>query len=513
MVVGLSMSKPLISFGQLIVLLTWLIDGKIKERVIAFYQNKTAVVLGSIYLLTLFGLLYTANFDYAVGDVRRKLAMFGLPFLISGFQPITNKEWKLIFQAYVTSIIVASFWCMYVYFGGLGKPILDVREYSRFHSHIRFGLEVCFAVFGATYFLYFSKSNFEKTLWTVTVLWLVVFLYTISLFTGMVVLILTALILFLLFSFISSNRKVRYVVLFGLLISLTYVGVIINKSVADYLEDKNVKQLNKEEFSKSKERYYHDVTSLRKEEKENGYYVWRNIAWDELNMAWNEKSRLPFKGKDLKHQELSTTLIRFLASKGLNKNAESVNQLTQEEIAAIEKGIANYRYLYMNNFERRIHKIIWEYDNYQEGRDFNGHSVIMRWEYWKTAWRIFKQNYWIGVGTGDVQDAFDTQYEKDDSKLLPEYRLRAHNQYITYAVTYGLLGIVAFLFFLIFPIVNSRRYKDFTYLAFFSIVILSMITEDTLETQVGINFFVLFNTILLLKTPSLKAKHSRDIKA
>ena len=232
--------------------------------------------------------------------------------------------------------------------------------------------------------------------------------------------------------------------------------------------------------------------------------MWRNIAWEELSKAWNEKSGLSFSGKDLKNQELSTTLIRFLTSKGVNKNAESINRLKKEEVTAIEKGVANYRYLQMNNFEKRIYKVLWEYDNYQQGRDFNGHSVMMRWEYWKTAWRIFKGNCWLGVGTGDVQDAFDVQYEKDDSKLRSENRVRAHNQYITYTVTYGVLGLFAFLFFLIFPMINSRRYRDYTYLAFFSIVLLSMMTEDTLETQVGINFFVLFNTILLLKEDTPK---------
>ncbi|MCO6500744.1 MAG: O-antigen ligase family protein [Vicingus serpentipes] len=499
MMVGLSMSKPLISLGQIIILLTWLIDGKMKDRVMSFFRNKTAVVLSSIYLLTLFGLFYTSNFDYAVGDVRRKAALFGLPFLISGFQPISTKEWKIIFKVYVAGVLVASFWSMYVYFGGLNKMIIDVREYSRFNSHIRFGLEVCFAIFGSAYYMYLSKSNTEKMIWGIIGLWLIAFLYIISLFTGMIVLVLTTLILLLLFSFISTNLKMRYILFFGLLISIFYGIFSINEIIENYREDKNINQLDKELFSTSGERYYHDVTSTRKEEKENGHYVWRNIAWKELETAWNSKSNLPFRGEDLKHQELSTTLIRFLASKGMIKNGTSVNQLTLEEIAAIEKGIANYHYLYMNNFEKRVHKIIWEYDNYQDKRDFNGHSVIMRWEYWKTGGRIFKQNLWMGVGTGDVQDAFNAQYEKDQSQLLPKYRLRAHNQYITYAVTFGILGILAFAFFLIFPIVNMGLYKDFTYVAFFSIVLLSMFTEDTLETQVGINFFTLFNTILLLK--------------
>jgi len=501
-VVGLSISKPLISLGQIIILLAWLVTGKIKDRVRSFYHNKIAIIISAIYFLTLFGLLYTTNFDYAIGDVRRKAALFGLPFLISGFNPISNKEWKLIFKVYVTGVLVASFWSMFVYLGGLNKMILDVREYSRFNSHIRFGLEICFAVFGAIYFLIIAKNNLEKSIWVIIIIWLVVFLYLISLFTGMVVLIVTSFLLLLMMIFLSTHRKIKYLLLVALTALSVYGSLVIKYTINDLEKDKYVKPLKEEGYTTLGEKYDHDNSSIQKEEKENGHYVWKNIAWKEIEIAWNKKSDLLFSGKDLKGQQLSTTLIRFLTSKGNYKNEKSVNELTNKEVLSIEKGIANYRYLYMNNFERRVHKIIWEYDNYQEGRDFNGHSVIMRWEYWKTGVRIFKQNLWAGVGTGDVQDAFNTQYEKDKSKLLPKYRLRAHNQYITYAVTFGLLGIIGFSLFLFLPIIYTGRYKDYTYLAFFIILLLSMITEDTLETQVGINFIVLFNTILLLKENS-----------
>ena len=105
----------------------------------------------------------------------------------------------------------------------------------------------------------------------------------------------------------------------------------------------------------------------------------------------------------------------------------------------------------------------------------------------------------LGVGTGDVQDAFDFQYERDDSRLSSKYRLRAHNQYMTYAVTFGTIGVVFFLFFLGYPLLANKMYRDIFYLAFFSIIIFSMIAEDTLETQVGITFLAFFNTIFLLK--------------
>lgn len=502
--IGLSVSKPLISTGQIIILITWLFSGSIKDRIRSFYLNKTAVFISSIYLLTLFGLIYTSNFDYAWGDVRRKMAFLSLPFLIAGFSPITNSEWKLLFKVYVGAVLTASFWSFFVFCGGLGIEITDVREYSRFNSHIRFGLEICFAIFGAVYFLLKEKKNTQKIGWLLIITWFISFLYLISLFTGIIVFGVTSIILFLFIGLSFSKKWVKYTVLLGALSLFGFVFITLLQTLNDYQEQQTRLPLDILTFSSSGEHYFHENQGLRVNEKENGYYVWKNIAWHELENEWNKKSEISFSEKDLKNQDIAVTIIRYITSKGLYKNAESVHLLSSEDISNIEKGITSFKYPAMNNVQKRLHNIIWELNNYQSGLDINGHSVIMRWEYWKTAYRIFKQNLWIGVGTGDLQDAFNSQYEKDNSQLLPQYRLRAHNQYITYAVTFGVLGIICFALFLIYPFLKHHLYRDFTYLAFFSIVTISMLAEDTLETQVGINFFVLFNTLLLLKEKAVK---------
>ena len=104
------------------------------------------------------------------------------------------------------------------------------------------------------------------------------------------------------------------------------------------------------------------------------------------------KSSLEFTGPDLKGQQLKTTLIRFITSKGQRKDREAVEKLTQEEISAIENGISNCKYLKMSSINKRIHQILWEYDAYTQEEDINGHSVLMRWKYWETALKIIKNN-------------------------------------------------------------------------------------------------------------------------
>ena len=121
----------------------------------------------------------------------------------------------------------------------------------------------------------------------------------------------------------------------------------------------------------------------------------------------------------------------------------------------------------------------------------------MRLELTKTGIDILKDNFWLGVGTGDVQGAFDKQYEINRSKLPAKYRLRAHNMYITFFLTFGLVGFILIWFFIFYPIFNLKGYKSYLFTVFFLIALLSFINEDTLETQIGITFFSYFYSLFL----------------
>jgi hypothetical protein len=496
--IGLSLSKPLISMGVLGLIFFWVIDGNIQIKLKAFYNNKIAFFLSSIYILTLLGLIYTHNFDYAIGDVRRKTPLFFLPFLLAGFSPLSKKELTLLLKIYIAGVLVASFWSLFVYLGGLGITIVDNRDFSRFNSHIRFGLEIALAIFFSMYYFFKASKFWLKLMWGCIITWLLFSLSLFHLFTGTIVFYATGVVLLIVFGFLSTKKYLKLILVSFLTIIIVSFFVIIKNSVDDFYSSNKVKPLEEIPFTDEGNPFDKGPHSNKSKLKENGYFVDKNISRKEFSAAWNVRSKIDFNGKDLKNQPLRFTLIRFVTSKGERKDKKAIDNLTKKEISAIESGVSNYKYLEMNSFNVRIHKIIWEYDSYKNGRNISGHSVLMRWEYFKTAINIIKKNLLIGVGTGDVQDAFNLQYEQDDSTLTTQYRLRAHNQYLTYGVTFGVLGLIFFITFLIYPIIKTKLYKNYFYLAFFSIIILSMITEDTLETQVGINFFVFFNTIFLL---------------
>ena len=496
--VGLSLSKPLITLGELCIGFLWLLEGNYLEKIKRFFKNRTALVLSSVYLLTLLGLLNTTNFDFAFDDIRRKLPLFVLPFLIVGFKPLTNKEFRLIFSVYVGGVIVASLWSLFVMLGGLNEVIVDKRDLSRFNSHIRFGLEVSLAIFGALYYAVKAKNKKQKTKWILSFAWLVGFLFLLNLITGIVVTAFTFMVL--IFYYGTKHHKIMVklsaiIVVFAIVVSLVFY---VKSCHQEYLSFNDVEVLPIQEYSSKGEKLFHDTISANSFRMENGNYIYRNIANQEIEQAWNHRSKINFDGFDNKGQQIRFTILRFITSQGKLKTEEAINELTPEEIKAVENGISNFRYLDMNGIELRLHKIFWELEMYNKYNVADGHSVMLRWVYWQSAYNIIKENSLFGVGTGDVQDAF-SQKHAEISVISEKYWRRAHNQYLTYFVSFGILGGIYFLIFLLYPIVVLKQYQDYIYLCFISISMLSMLTEDTLETQVGITFFAYFNTLLIFK--------------
>lgn len=498
--VGLSLSKPLLGLGQLLMITGWIVDGNLKSKLKTFFTSPLAIALVAFFGLTLIGLINTTDYVYALKDIKRKLPLFILPFVLFS-KRFTAKELKLIFIIYVGGVLASSFWSIFVKLGGLGIQITDYRDLSRFNSHIRFGLEICLAIFGGGYYFFNTQNIKEKIAWVITIVWLCLFMVLISLFTGIIVLFVVTVLLLLFYSLQIKTLSLKIILYAFPIITIFFGAYKFEKSYTSFYE--NNTPLVELTHTINGDLYFN---KLEASNKENGFYTWRNNCFREMYWAWGKKSKLPFHGNDLKGQKLKITLTRFLTSKGEYKDSLSVYNLTKEEIKAIENGVANYKLMNMSSIDKRLFDIIWEYDNAKNGGNYNGHSLLMRLEYWKTGLQLFMSNKLLGVGTGDIQNAFDQQYEINNSILKPEFRLRAHNQYITIAATFGIVGVLLFCWFLFYPTVKTKSYHNYLYTAFFLIIVVSMLTEDTLDTQIGITFFAFFNTLLVLNHKELEEK-------
>ncbi|MFQ3580006.1 MAG: O-antigen ligase family protein, partial [Bacteroidales bacterium] len=240
--------------------------------------------------------------------------------------------------------------------------------------------------------------------------------------------------------------------------------------------------------------YYHDTTAGM---LENGNPVYINICEKELHWAWGKRSNVGLDKTDAKGNPILHTLIRYLASKGLPKDAEAVLSLSNEDIMNIENGIPNYRFAQPKLISDRIYKIIWQMDYYLKGGNPSGHSLSQRVEYLKYGLILSYRNFFKGTGTGDIDDEFKALYIEKHSVLEPQYRHRTHNQFVTFFATFGIFGFLLIIFGMFYPIFKNLENLNWLFISFMIIILLSMLSDDTLETSTGVVFFSFFYALFI----------------
>lgn len=495
-------SIPLSVFGmslaQFIMAGAWLFDRDYKTKLQLFFRNKAALLWCGLYGLHLLGSLWSSDMVYLANDLRIKLPMLLLPFLFSSFPEIIRKHYLLIFKVFVlataaSSLISAGVWLEII---PHKKEITDIRQISIFISHIRLSLCVVLSFFLLLWFIvsHFQKKNFVSIIAdSLLALWFLVFLFILESMTGMIILFACLILVFAIMVF--KNRKIKpalagLAILFFLFVfACYYLFQIYKQSYQPY----DYSTINKEEKTQIGNEYHHCFDCY---EMENNTPVYIYICEPELRDSWNIRSTFYYDSLDRQRHELKYTLIRYLASKGLRKDAEGVRMLTKEDIAAIENGIANVNYNRMGSLMIRIHKTMAEIRLYQSGKNPSGSSFVQRFEFWRAGWSIFKDHWLIGTGTGDVRKAFHEKYIAINSPLDERWRLRAHNQYLTFALTFGIIGFIYFLFTFFYPVIAFKN-RQVIFLLFMAISAFSFINEDTLETQAGVTFVMFFMSLFL----------------
>jgi hypothetical protein len=494
LVIGLPMSKFLMSLSQIILACNWLLEGNIKNKFIAFWKNKTALIVSSLLLLHFIGLTYTSDFAYAFKDIRIKAPLFILPLIIATSPPVSRKLFDIILQLFVVAVIVGTIYSSLILIDVIHKPIIDIRDISRFISHIRFALLICVAIFISLYFIFNASVIFKKVVGAAVTLWLVCFLVIMESLTGLAALSITVFILMVYAISKSELKLLKYGTLILLCSSILLFIYYIN-SIANENKQKEFVGVQKLDSLTSHGNLYE--FDLKSKVTENGNLLWMYYSTAELQEAWDKRSTQKSTSKDLNGNTIYFTLIRFLTSKGLRKDGDGVMALTDSEIKAIERGVTNVNYQTISSLRGRIYETLWEIDLYRKTGDANGHSLTQRFEYWRTSLSIIKHNLFFGVGTGDVLLAFEQEYIKKNSLLSTEWRLRSHNQYLSITVAFGIIGLAWFLITLIYPLLNPNNRFDYLYITFFIIVIISFFTEDTLETQAGVTFYAFLNSFFL----------------
>lgn len=494
---GLPLSAILTSVSQFILLGTWIIEGNFREKLSKFKKNKLLQVMLLLPLLHILWLLNTTDFAYALHDLKIKIPLLLFPLVLGTIKPINTSELKWVLSTFVAGVFMGTAVSIGVYTGIYKVEYTDIRSISIFISHIRFGLMV---VMSLLILAYYSKHNWLqwklpiKIAITLLALWLICFSIILQSVTSWVVAMLLILYFSIRYIKAAQNRKIKTAIVFSLFIFFSACTGLVLKVYHDFYLRDTVDLENLPQHTKRGNRYYHKADPIL---KENGHYLNILICNVEIKNTWPEVSDIPLNFRDENNFTLKSKLIRYLASKGLPKDTDGILALDDEDIKLLEEGYSSciYRKKFIPYI--KVYNLIWEIDRYLKLGDANNKSVAQRIEYLQTANYIIKNNFWLGVGTGDVQMSFEKAYVELKSKLKPQNRHRAHNQLVTFFITFGLLGLVISLFSIIYPCSKHKGVTKTLLNAFLIIILTSMLNEDTLETQAGVTFYIAFYALLI----------------
>jgi O-antigen ligase len=161
----------------------------------------------------------------------------------------------------------------------------------------------------------------------------------------------------------------------------------------------------------------------------------------------------------------------------------------------IDKGFKNYRkvlypviivgaiVLFTNN--RRMSELL-NVESYN--KISTNFSTGIRIGVYKCSLKLVKENWILGYGLGDSQDALNSCYYEYD-ELLYKDKYNSHNQYLDILLKSGIIGLLFFLFFLFSNIRNCFKRKDLIAFCVLLFYAFNFLTENILARQTGIILF------------------------
>ena len=495
---GIPFSRFLMSMGGAILVINWFLEcfleKNLVQRIKHILQSKAALSCLLIYFVHLLWFIPTQNISYGLSDIWIKVPLFFMPIIFFTSEPLSRKEYQGLLQWYVLGVFISSFSGFWVYLTG---NLADKREMALFISYVRFEINICFACFVCLYLIFKEEiTRFQKIVIAMVLCWFLFFLVFSGTMTAIVLFFAAGIIISIKTAMDNRTTFFRYVVP-SLFVGVGLcVGIVLFCSVKQYFKtDFSIETAAK--YTPDGNPYFHNP---QKAYIENGSYIFTYISDTELETAWNKRSEINFNDCDKNGFPLRITLIRYLNSKGLHKDRLGVEALSSKDIHNVEQGIANVSYTHKLHIINRMYSLLWELNAYYHTGSIVGYSMPQRIELWKNSVSLIKKYPFFGVGTGDVKDAFNQELRLNHSPMA-ETNMRSHNQYFTFSIAFGIVGLLLILFAMIYPSVVLKKCRNSLFLVFFCIILFSMLTEDTLEPQDGVTFFAFFYSLFLFLFP------------
>ncbi len=136
---------------------------------------------------------------------------------------------------------------------------------------------------------------------------------------------------------------------------------------------------------------------------------------------------------------------------------------------------------------------------FQKGLDSDGNIGFERVQRWEKIVEVFfdSGDYVFGTGSGDVDKIYVEAYKRGMFELALKEKYNAHNQFLEFFISNGVIGISFYLIVLTIFFLKTRNKK--ICVDFLLIILLFSITESIFGRSRGIFFFSFFFSVLATK--------------
>lgn len=465
-----------------LLLLNWLLEGRWREKWTLARESTLLQALVTFYLLYVVGMLWTSNLAHGFAALRVKLPLLVVPLVVLTTAPVTGHARRLTLGVYVTTVLVVSVIGLVRLFT---IPELPYRDAVPYISHIRFALNCCMVVylgclgaFGNS--LHFGKyKTLGKVAMLLLVLWMLVFLVLIHSYTAFAILAVVSLVVVL------NRRRWLITAIWVLVFGVTALLVGIEAKSYYRLIPQATEPLLA--YTAGGRLYDHYCDGII----ENGNYINNYLCPDELRTEWSRRSDMPYDSVGDDGYSLQPTLVRYLNALGLTKDSVGLWSLTDAQIDAIERGVANPVYESHNPLRKMVYVMLFEREYYVHTHAVQGFTMLQRLELWTATLGVVRDHPWFGVGTGDVDDALHARLAVMDSSLADTHK-STHNQYLAILAAFGIVGVILLLVLFRRPLISLRSPLSTLMLTWILTLLISFLTEDTLDTLPGILFCTYF---------------------
>jgi O-antigen ligase len=153
-------------------------------------------------------------------------------------------------------------------------------------------------------------------------------------------------------------------------------------------------------------------------------------------------------------------------------------------------------YWTLPSLQNKVDYMRYDFQMYQQGVK-EDYSDARRFTSIRVGLDIALDHLWLGVGAGDMRQATNDYYRQNFPQVDAQHRKLPHNQFVYTFASNGIPGLLALLMAFILPVFYRRNYTNPLLLGFILIILISFLTEHTLEIQLGTAFCLTLLVLLL----------------